>query len=78
MTFCKGKTFLSIDIKSANFNSLYFHDPALFGGAKTWTEYLKKSTEEAYFHQSKAFRQKVIEKNDVSSEKGQRLGQSIE
>ncbi len=44
-----GKFFLSIDLKSANFNSLRFCNPALILGCNSWEDLIGKFTNLTYF-----------------------------
>lgn len=59
-----GKTFISIDMKKANFSSLHhysadmFKDP--FGVANTWEEFIEKFTDNKHIINSKYIRQVIL------------------
>ncbi len=54
-----GGTFISIDIKKANFNSMKYFDSDMFR-AKTYEELIEKYTDYEYFKESKFFRQVIF------------------
>lgn len=54
------KYFVSIDFKSANFNSLRFVDPDILLGFRTWSDLITHETKFKYFQESKLFRQKIF------------------
>ena len=55
-----GKRFISIDMKQANFTSLYHYDPSIFDGATTWEEYIRKFTDDECIIESKYVRQRIF------------------
>ena len=55
-----GKHFISIDMKQANFTSLYHYDPTIFDGATTWEEYIRKFTDDECIIESKYVRQRIF------------------
>ena len=61
-----GKTFISIDMKQANFNALKqycktkFHNNGIFGDAKTWEEFIGKFTNSKHIAKSKHIRQIIL------------------
>lgn len=55
-----GKTFISIDMKCANFSSLRFYDSSIFGGKNTWEEFLGMFTDNQHILNSKYVRQVVL------------------
>lgn len=55
-----GKTFLSIDLKKANFQALKFFNRELVFGADTYEEYISKFTDSEYFKSSKKLRQIIF------------------
>lgn len=55
-----GHTFISIDLKSANFNSLRWFSAKMFDGYETFSDYLKEFTDLKYFQESKYLRQVVF------------------
>jgi len=54
-----GKTFMSIDIRCANFSILQYMCPDIFGGA-TWEEYVARFTTSKFIQESKPFREIVL------------------
>jgi len=54
-----GKTFLSIDIKQANFSVLNYKCPTLFNG-QSWQEYITKFTKSKFIAESKFFRELIL------------------
>jgi hypothetical protein len=54
-----GEFYISLDLRSANFNSLRWLDSKIVLDKPTWRDLLADFTDEEYFFQSKAFRQKV-------------------
>lgn len=55
-----GRTFASIDMKKANFSSMHYYDPAIFGGAETWEDFLRMFTDNEYIIQSKYIREVIL------------------
>lgn len=55
-----GKCFLSIDMRKANFSALRHYDPAIFGGAATWEEFIGKYTDNRHIIESKYIRQVIM------------------
>ena len=54
------KLFISIDMRKANFSSLYHYDNSMFSGAKTWEEFISKFTENKHIINSKYIRQVIL------------------
>lgn len=52
-----GKTFLSIDLKSANFSVLQDFDPLLFDNQETWTDFMLNIGYDKFIANSKQFRE---------------------
>ena len=57
---CEDAFFISIDLKSANFNSMKYYDESMVFNCNSWSELLKLFTDEIYFQKSKSFRQKIF------------------
>lgn len=55
-----GSTFISIDMKKANFSALKHYDKAIFDNAGTWEEFLSKFTDCPHILQSKYIRQVIL------------------
>lgn len=55
-----GRTFVSIDMKKANFSSLRNYSPDIFGGAKTWEEFVALFTSNEHIIGSKYIRQVIL------------------
>ena len=55
-----GKSFISIDMRKANFSSLRYYDPEIFDGAETWEEFIAKYTDNDHIIQSKYIRQVIL------------------
>ena len=55
-----GKLFISIDMRKANFSSLYHYNNSMFSGAKTWEEFISKFTENKHIINSKYIRQVIL------------------
>ena len=55
-----GKLFISIDMRKANFSSLYHYSADIFSGAKTWEEFISKFTENKHIINSKYIRQVIL------------------
>lgn len=54
-----GKTFISIDMKKANFSTLYFYNASMFD-ADTWEEFIGKFTDNKHIINSKYIRQVIL------------------
>lgn len=54
------KTFISIDMKKANFSALHFYDASIFGGAHTWEKFIGKFTDNQHIINSKYVRQVIM------------------
>ena len=55
-----GKSFISIDMRKANFSSLHYYDPAIFGGVSSWEEFIGKYTDNQHIINSKYIRQVIL------------------
>lgn len=55
-----GKTFISIDMRKANFSSLRFYDASIFDGASTWEEFISRFTDNKHIIRSKYIRQVIL------------------
>lgn len=55
-----GKTFISIDMKRANFSALKHFSPEIFDGADTWEEFIGKFTTNRHIINSKYIRQVIL------------------
>lgn len=55
-----GKTFLSVDMRRANFNALRRYDASIFNGAETWEDFVRQFTDEEYIIQSKYIREAIF------------------
>lgn len=55
-----GKTFISIDMKKANFSALRFYDASIFDHKETWEEFVKKFTDNKHVINSKYIRQVIL------------------
>ena len=55
-----GKTFLSIDLRKANFQALKYVNSDLVFGADTYEDYIDKFTDSEYLKQSKYLRQVIF------------------
>lgn len=54
------KVFISLDMKKANFSALYLYNSNIFGGAKTWEEFISKFTDSKHIINSKYIRQVIM------------------
>lgn len=54
------KCFISIDMRKANFSSLYHYAPAIFGGTGSWEEFIGKYTDNQHIINSKYIRQVIL------------------
>lgn len=55
-----GKTFISIDMKKANFSALKHYSPNIFKGFETWEDYLGSFTNSEHIKNSKYIRQVIL------------------
>lgn len=55
-----SKTFISIDMKKANFSALQFYNASIFDGVETWEEFIGKFTENQHIINSKYIRQVIL------------------
>lgn len=55
-----GKSFISIDMRKANFSSLRHYDPDMFCGANSWEEFIGKYTDNRHIINSKYVRQVIL------------------
>ena len=55
-----GKTFISIDMRKANFSSLQHYDSDMFAGAPTWEDFIGLFTENKHIISSKYIRQVIL------------------
>lgn len=56
----EGKTFISIDMRKANFSSLQHYDEDIFGGTDTWEEFIGRFTDNQHIINSKYIRQVIL------------------
>lgn len=54
------KSFISIDIRKANFSALHHYDPSIFQGADSWEEFVSKYTDNQHIINSKYIRQVIL------------------
>ena len=55
-----GRKFISIDMKKANFSSLYHYNPAIFDNCSSWEEFISKFTNNQHIKNSKYIRQVIL------------------
>lgn len=55
-----GKCFISIDMKKANFSSLYHYNSDIFGGVSSWEEFISRFTDNQHIINSKYIRQVIL------------------
>ena len=55
-----GKTFISIDMRKANFSALQHYDSTIFASASTWEDYISLYTENKHIINSKYIRQVIL------------------
>ena len=55
-----GRTFISIDMKKANFSSLQFYDGSMFCNANTWEDFMCRFTLNEHIINSKYIRQVIL------------------
>jgi len=70
-----GKTFVSVDLKHANFNAMRLYDPALVLGFDTYADMMGSVTEFEYFKQSKYLRQVIF--GNLQPKKQQRIQKAM-
>lgn len=55
-----GKTFISIDMKKANFSALSYYNKNIFSNAETWEEFISSFTNNQHIINSKYIRQVIL------------------
>lgn len=55
-----GKCFISIDMRKANFSSLYRYNADIFGGTDSWDDFISKYTDNQHIINSKYIRQVIL------------------
>lgn len=55
-----GGTFISIDMKKANFSALHHYSKLIFNGCDSWEEFVKQFTDSSHISGSKYIRQVVL------------------
>ena len=55
-----SKTFISLDMKKANFSSLKAYDPTIFDNAENWEDFIRKFTDSEYIVNSKYIREVIM------------------
>ena len=55
-----GRTFISIDMRKANFSTLQFYNASMFDHASTWEEFIGKFTDNEHIINSKYIRQVIL------------------
>lgn len=55
-----GRSFISIDMKKANFSSLRYYDASIFDNATTWEDFIRKFTDNDYIINSKYIREVIM------------------
>ena len=55
-----GKCFISIDMRKANYSSLYRYNADIFGGADSWEDFISKYTDNQHIINSKYIRQVIL------------------
>lgn len=55
-----GKSFISIDMRKANFSSLHHYNADIFGGADSWKGFISKYTDNQHIINSKYIRQVIL------------------
>lgn len=56
----EGKRFFSVDLKKANFRSLYFYNPKILDNKDFYEDFLLQFIDQEYFLQSKQIRQAIF------------------
>lgn len=72
-----GESFVSIDLKTANFQSIKYIDPGFVGGADTYLDFLSKFTNEAYLMKSKSLRQVMFGDSRLNPKRQQMIQRFI-
>ena len=60
----QGKRFLSIDLRTANFQALHWYCPEIFSGKDTWEDFIKEYTSSQFMINSKYLRQVILGKTN--------------
>ena len=55
-----GRSFISIDMKKANFSSLRYYDASIFDNADTWEDFISKFTDNEFIINSKSIREVIM------------------
>lgn len=55
-----GKTFISLDMKKANFSAMRYYSPEIFQNCETWEEFISKFTYNEHIINSKYIRQVIL------------------
>lgn len=55
-----GKKFISVDMRKANFSALSHYDSNMFGGAKSWEDFIGRYTDNKHIIESKYIRQVIL------------------
>ena len=55
-----GRSFISIDMKKANFSALHFYDASIFDYKETWEDFIGKFTNNQHIIDSKYIRQVIL------------------
>lgn len=55
-----GKVFISVDMRKANFSSLYAYNKDIFGGVNTWENFISQFTDNKHIINSKYIRQVIL------------------
>ena len=55
-----GKTFISIDMRKANFSALQYYDSTIFASASTWEDFMSLYTDNKHIINSKYIRQVIL------------------
>ena len=55
-----GQSFISIDMRKANFSSLHHYNADIFGGADSWEDFISKYTDNQHIINSKYIRQVIL------------------
>lgn len=55
-----GHRMVSVDMKQANFRAMLYFDTDMFGGAKTWEDFIRQFTDNEHIVQSKYIREVIL------------------
>lgn len=55
-----GNRYIGIDMRKANFSSLYYYDPGIFGGADSWEAFIARYTQNRHIVDSKYIREVIF------------------